>query len=119
MVAKAIAKFVRVSPQKARLVIDMIRGSKVSDALVTLTVVNKKAAFILKKVLVSATANAKNKGYDESKLFVSKVVADGGPTLRRWRAATFGRATTIRKRTSHIKIELDTSEKIIDAVKVK
>lgn len=113
MIAKAEAKFIRISPTKVRPVISLIKGEKVQKASVTLQMVNKKGAYYLGKVLKSAVANAKNKGYDENKLFISKVVANPGPMFRRHRAASFGRASIIRKRTSHLLVELDTTEKII------
>lgn len=113
MIARAEAKFIRISPTKVRPVISLIEGAKVQKASVTLQMVNKKGAYYLGKVLKSAVANAKNKGYDENKLFISKVVANSGPMFRRHRAASFGRASIIRKRTSHLLVELDTTEKII------
>lgn len=113
MVAKAEARYIRISPHKVRQVISLIKGEEAKKALNLLELVNKKGAFILKKVLKSALANAKNKGYSEDKLFISKIVANPGPLLKRFRAASFGRATLIRKRTSHILIELDTGERII------
>jgi large subunit ribosomal protein L22 len=119
MVARAEAKYIRISPFKVRKVIELIKGEKVNRAFSILEATNKKGAYYLKKVLKSALANAKNKGYDEDSLFISKVVANPGPMLKRWRAASFGRAVMIRKRTSHILIELDTPEKLIEGVKIK
>lgn len=86
----------------------LIKGERVSSAIAVLAALNKKGALCIGKVLKSAIANAKSKGYDENKLFISKIVANPGPMLKRFRAASFGRATKIRKRTSHILIELDT-----------
>ena len=119
MIARAEAKFLRISPTKVRPVISLIKGEGVQKAAVTLQMTNKKGAFYLGKVLKSAVANAKNKGYDESKLFISKVIANSGPAYMRYQAASFGRAGVIKRRTSHITIELDTPEKIIENVKVK
>jgi large subunit ribosomal protein L22 len=119
MVARAEAKYIRISPFKVRKVIELIKGEKIKDAFSILEATNKRAAYYLRKVLKSAVSNAKNKGYQEDKLFISKVVANPGPVLKRWRAASFGRAVMIRKRTSHILIELDTPEKIIGKVKIK
>jgi large subunit ribosomal protein L22 len=119
MVARAEAKFIRVSPTKVRPVISLIKGKDVQSAALTLQMTNKKGAYYLGKVLKSAVANAKNKGYEEEKLFISRVIANPGPSFRRYRAASFGRAAIIRRRTSHILIELDTAEKIIENVKVK
>jgi len=111
MIAKAQSKYVRISPTKAKLVVDIIKGQALVNALAILHSVNKKAAGHIERVLKSAAANAKSKGFKEETLFVSKVVANSGPVLKRFRAATFGRASMIRKRTSHIVIELDTKEK--------
>jgi len=119
MVAKSEAKYMRISPTKVRMVIALIKNLKVKEAILRLDLLNKKGAYFLSKVLKSALANAKNKGYDENKLFISKVVANAGPSLKRYRAASFGRAVTIKKRTSHILVELDTSEKLIERGGVK
>ncbi len=113
MVAKAEAKYIRTSPTKIRPVSRLIKGSVAKGALHKIGLINQKSAHLLAKVLKSALANAKNKGYTEDGLFISKIVVNPGPTLKRHRAASFGRATTIRKRTSHILIELDTKEKLI------
>jgi large subunit ribosomal protein L22 len=119
MVARSEAKYIRISPTKVRVVIDLIKGAKVSEAITRLQLINKKGAYYLNKVLKSALANAKNKGHDEDKLFISKVIANPGPALKRFRAASFGRAVMVKKRTSHILIELDTSEKLIEGGRVK
>ncbi|MBP7088625.1 MAG: 50S ribosomal protein L22 [Candidatus Omnitrophica bacterium] len=119
MVAKCEAKYIRISPTKARMVLKLIKGLKANEAMLRLELLNKKGAYLLNKALKSAISNAKNKGYDENKLYVSKVVANAGPALKRYRAASFGRAVTIRKRTSHILVELDTSEKLIEKEGVK
>ncbi|MDP2923913.1 MAG: 50S ribosomal protein L22 [Candidatus Omnitrophota bacterium] len=119
MIAKAEAKYVKISSSKAKLVVDLIKGMAAKKAMSILENVNKKAAYLLQKVLKSAISNAKNKGYEEDKLFISKIVANPGPMLKRYRSATFGRATTIRKRTSHLLVELDTTEKIIEKAKIK
>jgi len=119
MVARAEAKYVRISPTKVRPVIALIKGDSVRTALTKLTVIHKKAAWHILKVVKSAVANAKQKGHPEQSLYVSHIVANSGPMLKRYRAASFGRATTIRKRTSHILVELDTRQKIIQGVKTK
>lgn len=119
MVARAEAKYIRISPRKVRLVITLIKKEKATGAMAKLVLINKRGAYYLSKVLKSALANAKNKGYQEDKLFISKVVANPGPVLKRYRAASFGRATMIRKRTSHILVELESSEKLIKGVKTK
>lgn len=119
MVARAEAKYVRISPKKVRVVLPLVRGKPVLEARMILKTVNKKGAFILDKLLGSALSNAKNKGYQEDKLVISKLVAHEGPTLKRYRAASFGRATMIRKRTSHILVELNAPEHIRQSVTVK
>lgn len=119
MVARAEAKYVRMSPTKIRMVIELVKGKNAKSALSLLGLVNKKGAYHLRKVLHSAVSNAKHKGYEEDKLYISKVTANAGPMLKRFRAASFGRATTILKRTSHLLVELDTPEKIVENVKIK
>ena len=113
MVAKAEGKYIRISPTKVRMVSDLFRGRNAKQALVELEHFHKKAAHLIRKVLHSALANAKVKGYDEDKLFISRLIANPGPTLKRYRAASFGRATPMRKRTSHILVELDSPEKLV------
>lgn len=112
MVAKAEAKYLRVSPFKVREVITLIKGRKIKTAADTLSAMNKKGAYCLEKVLKSAVANAKSKGHKEDNLYISKIVANPGPVLKRFRAASFGRAAGIQKRTAHILVELDTTEKV-------
>jgi large subunit ribosomal protein L22 len=108
METKAVLKFVRISPQKARLVVDMVRGKKVEEADRILTFTEKKAARIIKKVVKSAVANAtQNPNVDENILFVKKIFVDQGPSLKRWRARAQGRVAAIKKRMSHITVILD------------
>lgn len=108
MLAKAIVKYAKISPRKIREVIDLIRGRNVIEALSVLKGTNKKAAGILVKGLSSALANAKRlPNVNENNLYISCIFADGGPFLKRFKAQTQGRAATIKKRTSHITIELD------------
>ncbi len=112
MVSRAIARFIRISPRKMRQVVDLIRGKNVHDAFSILTNLNKRAAEFAEDVLMSATSNATSnaKGDPEVKkenLRISKIVVDGGPTLKRLRAMSMGRAGMIRHRTSHITVELD------------
>ena len=103
MEAKAIAKGLRVSPIKARLVVDMIRGKNANEALTILNNVKNKSAKLVKKVLESAIANAvNNEGADEDKLYIKKIYVDEGPTLKRFRARAKGSGTQILKRTCHI-----------------
>lgn len=105
MEAKAVARTVRIAPRKARLVIDLIRGKHVNEALSILQLTPKAAAPIIEKVLKSAIANAEhNYDMDAENLYVSKAYVDEGPTLKRYRPRAQGRATQINKRTSHITI---------------
>jgi len=108
MISKATIKYLRISPRKVRLVIALIKGKSAIEALSILKATNKKAAFLLSKVLNSVIANAKRlPNIDEKYLYISKISADGGPSLKRYKAQALGRATMILKRTSHIRIELD------------
>ena len=119
MVTRAEAKYSGISPSKARLVTRLIKGQTIANAFAILRATNKSAAMHLEKLLKSALSNAKNKGYEEDSLFISKAIANCGPALKRFRAASFGRATMIKKRTSHLLIELDSSEKLLEGVKEK
>ena len=104
---RATAKFVRGSPQKARLVLDLIRGKDVDKAMSTLRFARKGVAKDIEKVLRSAVANAQQKDggvEDQSGLYVRECFADQGPTLKRIRAAPMGRAFRIIKRTSHLTV---------------
>lgn len=111
MIAQAKGRFARVSPMKVRQVIDLIRGKDVASSLAVLSNVNKGSTKMISKVLNSAISNAKQKGLAEEQLFISKITADGGPMWKRFRAATFGRATNILKKTTHLTIELDLKTK--------
>ncbi|OIQ51233.1 50S ribosomal protein L22 [Pseudodesulfovibrio hydrargyri] len=105
MEAKAVAKFIRVSPRKARIVAENIKGKGVEDALNILRFTPKKPADILSKVLYSAVSNAEQMpGVDVDSLIVHSVVVDEGPTWKRIKPRAMGRAYRIRKRTSHITI---------------
>jgi large subunit ribosomal protein L22 len=92
---------------KVRLVIDLIRGKDVNTAVILLRNVNKGCRGMVMKILKAAIANAKIKGLQETQLYISKITADQGPSWKRFRAASFGRATPILKRTTHLNIELD------------
>lgn len=107
MIVKAEIKHIRLSPSKVRQVIDLIRLKDVQEAQAILFNINKRPKEILTKLLASAVANAKVKGFEPDKLFVSRIICNGGAAWKRYKAAAFGRAAPIRKRTSHIKIELD------------
>jgi large subunit ribosomal protein L22 len=101
----AVLKGVRISPQKARLVVDMIRGQKVSNALNILNFSPKKGAEIIKKVVESAIANAEhNNGADIDELKIKTIYVDKGVVLKRIRARAKGRAGKITKPTSHITV---------------
>ena len=105
MQVSARLSFIRITPRKARLVADQIRGQAVERALEILSFSPKKAAGIIKKVLESAIANAEhNEGADIDELKVEKIFVDDGPTHRRFRARAKGRAARIMKRTSHITV---------------
>ena len=107
MEARATAKYIRVSPQKVRLVVDLIRGKKIGEAQKTLMFTRKYAATQVRKVLGSAIANAKqNASMDETILYVKEIFVDQGPSLKRWRARAQGRAASIKKRMSHITVVL-------------
>ena len=108
METRAVARFVRISPRKARLAMDEVRGKGVEEALNMLTFAPQKGARILKKLIDSAVANAEqNAGADVDSLYIKRIFGDEGPTLKRWRPRAQGRATKIRKRTSHLTVILD------------
>ena len=108
MEAKAVAKHIRMSSQKVRLVVDLIRGKKVQEARNILLYTRKYAAGIVAGVLKSAVANAaQNPNIDENILYVKEIFVDQGPSLKRWRARAQGRAAGIKKRSSHITVILD------------
>ena len=108
MEVKAITRYVRIAPRKARLVTELIKGKPVEEALTILRFVPKKAARLVDKTLRSAVANAEqNPNIDVDTLYIKRIYVDGGPTMKRWRARAMGRATRIIKRTSHITVILD------------
>ena len=101
--AKAIARTVRIAPRKVRLVVDLIRGKQVGEAIAILKHTPKAASPVVEKVLNSAIANAEhNYDLDVNSLIVSEVFVDEGPTLKRFRPRAQGRASAINKRTIHI-----------------
>ncbi|HCS74713.1 MAG TPA: 50S ribosomal protein L22 [Clostridiales bacterium] len=107
----ATVRYVRISSRKVKIVIDLIRGKNVGEALSILEFTPKAATEPVAKLLKSAIANAENNlGMDSSNLYVAEVYANQGPTLKRLRARAQGRANRIRKRTSHISIVLDEME---------
>jgi large subunit ribosomal protein L22 len=110
MEARASVRFLKISPRKARVVANLVRGQDVGDAIKTLSFVKKAAAEPLKKVLESAVANARqaDSAIDVDALYIKDLQVDMGPTkhMRRWRPRAMGRATRIVKGTSHIKVVL-------------
>jgi large subunit ribosomal protein L22 len=108
METKAVAKYIRISPQKARLIADVVRGQDVETAITTLRFMPKKGARILRKVLESAVANAEQtETIDVDTLYIKEIQINGGPMLKRFRPRAMGRATRILKRTSHITVVVD------------
>lgn len=105
MESKAVARHIRVSPRKARQIIDLIRGKDIKDAFVILKFMPNKSAGLIEKVLKSAVANAEhNYDMDTESLIVGKAFVDQGTTLKRFRPRAMGRADSIHKRTSHITV---------------
>ena len=110
---QAVARYVRISPSKARQVADLIRGKGLEQARYITAFSPKEAARLIGKVLESAVANAENnEGLNADNLMVANCYVDEGPTLKRWRPRAHGRATRIRKRTSHITVVLAEREVI-------
>src|SRR5438067_3943421 len=112
MQAKAEARYIRVSPQKARLVVDLIRGQKAGAALITLRTTNKRIAPTVEKVLKSAISNATNKSkdVDVDQLVVSQAYVNEGPRMKRVRPAPMGRAYRYQRRLAHIVIKVAEKE---------
>lgn len=112
MEAAATLRFGRIAPRKVRVVADLIRGKRVDSAVSILMFSEKGAARVLKKLLISAIANAEDKSngsVDTDALVVREVTVDQGPTMNRWRPRAMGRATPIEKKTSHVRIVVDDS----------
>jgi large subunit ribosomal protein L22 len=110
MEAKAIQRYVRITPRKCNQVLDLIRGSSVEQAQITLQFTPKLGARIIEKVLKSAAANAIQKGERLENLFVKEAIVGAGPTLKRWLPRAQGRATPLLKRTSHVSVTVATRE---------
>jgi large subunit ribosomal protein L22 len=111
MEARAVAHHIRVSPLKARQVADLVRGKAIKEALGILRYTNKKSAPLINKVLKSAVANAEhNFDMDSDALYVSAIMIDVGPTLKRMKPRAYGRADVMRHRTSHITVVLKERE---------
>jgi len=114
MEVKAEARYIRTSPQKARLVIDLIRGMKAGDAIHVLRSTNKRIAPSIEKVLRSAIANAENRSndVDVDKLFVTECYVNEGPRMKRVRPAPMGRAYRYQRRMAHIIVKVGDREKV-------
>jgi large subunit ribosomal protein L22 len=116
MISRASVEFVRISPRKVRYVIDLIRAKSVPQAQAILNGSPRRAGDIVRKLLNQAVdAAEKNSQVAAGNLVVSKVLADGGSSMKRFRAASMGRASSFKKRTSHIQIELDLAKKVQSA----
>jgi large subunit ribosomal protein L22 len=108
MEARAISRHVRVSPRKARLVADLVRGRSVGDAIGLLEHVPKKSARIITKTLNSVLANAQSQQrVDVDRLYIKTITVDGGVTWKRFMPRAHGRATRVRKRTAHVTVVVD------------
>lgn len=103
---KAFLKNYRQSPRKVRLLANLVRGKRVSDAMFQLQVAGKRAADPIKKLISSAVANAKSQGMNPEQLIVKSITVDKGIVMKRWMPKAFGRATGINKRTSHVLVTL-------------
>jgi len=113
---RATARYVRTSAQKAKLVMDLIRGQSVDRALATLRFSQKRVAGAVAKVLRSAVANAEQKegaGGDVDRMFVSRCYADQGPSMKRIRPAPMGRAFRIVKRTAHLTVDVEERPEVV------
>ena len=115
MEARAVSRYIRISPRKARLVADLIRGKNVDEALGILALTPKKASPYLRKAVLSAAANARDRSDGDARiknveLLIKEIRIDEGPTLKRIRPRAQGRAYRVNKRTSHIKVTVGTAE---------
>ena len=105
-------KYIRISPRKLREVADLVRGKNVNEVLGVLTVLGKRAAVVVEKAVKSAVADIQEKARQEKgtvdidRFFLAEVAVDQGPTLKRFRARAMGRATPVRKRSSHLRVVL-------------
>lgn len=109
MLSKASARFSKIAPRKARVIADLVRGRDVAEALQVLQFTPKRGSRVMRQLLESAVANARQAGVDVDDLYVSKATVDKAPNkyFRRWRPRAMGRATRVVKGVSHIAIELD------------
>ncbi|MDK2918788.1 MAG: large subunit ribosomal protein [Candidatus Petromonas sp.] len=111
MEARAIAKYVRISPRKLKPIADMVRGKNAQEALAILKFTPRRGAKVFLKVIESAMANAENNfGMDAENLYISEIYANQGPTMKRWKAGSMGRANPILKRSSHVGVVLKEKE---------
>lgn len=111
MEAKAIAKYVRMSPSKLKPIADLVRGKSLDEALTILKFTPGKGSEIFEKVVLSAAANAENNHeMNRDELYVAEIYANQGPTMKRWRAGAQGRASMILKRSSHVGVTLKEKE---------
>ncbi|MBR4271053.1 MAG: 50S ribosomal protein L22 [Clostridia bacterium] len=116
---QATAKFIRISPSKVRIVLDIIRGKSYNEAMAILMSTPKAASEVLVKVLKSAGANAEFKNMLKDDLFVAEAFANEGPTYKRWWPRSHGSADQINKRTSHITIILDEKNSVLETIKAE
>jgi large subunit ribosomal protein L22 len=108
MQSKAVARTVRIAPRKVRLILDLVRGKEVGEAISILKLTNKRSSPVVEKLVKSAVANAEhNYDMDIDNLYISEIYADEGPTLKRFRPRAQGRASKINKRTSHITVVVE------------
>ena len=111
MEAKAVAKYVRMSPSKLKPIVDLVRGKDLEEALNILKFTPGKGSEIVEKVVESAAANAENNfDLNRDDLYVAEIYANQGPTMKRWRAGAQGRASMILKRSSHVGVTLREKE---------
>lgn len=114
MAVKAIAKGIRISPRKVGVVAALVRGRSVSDALVILDNTPRRSALVVKKVIMSAQANADhNHGYKPATLEVKEISVTPGPRLKRYRPIAFGRANPYQHKTSHIRVVVDGEKRVV------
>lgn len=107
MEAKAVAKYIRMSPSKLKPIADLVRGKNLDEALTILKFTPGKGSEIVEKVVLSAAANAENNfDMNRDELYVAEVYANQGPTMKRWRAGARGSASKILKRSSHVGVTL-------------
>lgn len=112
--SRAVQKYLRIAPRKVRLVVDTVRGDNVEQALGKLSFTNKKGAPFVAKVIKSAAANLRDQyeeeSFEDEDLIIKQIFVDEGPVLKRIQPAPMGRAHPIRKRTSHVTVEVETKK---------